>query len=80
MHSIDQVEGTPFLTSDRMSSRSASCLLYELATGQRPFTGDTSLSVLSAILKDSPRPLPELPRDFTRIVKRALNKDPESAR
>ncbi len=56
-------------------------LLYELATGQRPFTGDTSLSVLSAILKDAPRPVaelrPDLPRDFARIVKRALNKDPE---
>ena len=56
-------------------------LLYELATGQRPFTGDTSLSVLSAILKDAPRPVAELrpdsPRDFARIVKRALNKDPE---
>jgi hypothetical protein len=56
-------------------------LLYELATGSRPFTGDSSLAVLSAILKETPRPLsdlkPELPRDFARIVRRALNKDPE---
>src|SRR5262245_48087685 len=56
-------------------------ILYELATGKRPFTGDTSLSVLSAILTDTPRPVgelrPDIPRDFARIVKRALNKDPE---
>jgi Tol biopolymer transport system component len=56
-------------------------LLYELATGSRPFTGDSSLAVLSAILRETPRPLsevkPELPRDFARIVRRALNKDPE---
>ena len=56
-------------------------LLYELATGKRPFTGDTSLSVLAAILKEMPRPVselkPQLPRDFTRIIRRALNKDPE---
>ena len=30
-------------------------LLYEMASGERPFKGDTSLSVLSAIFKDTPR-------------------------
>jgi Tol biopolymer transport system component/predicted Ser/Thr protein kinase len=77
--SPEQAEGKT--VDQRSDVLSLGVLLYELATGQRPFTGDTSLSVLSAILKDSPRPVPELrpdlPRDFTRIVKRALNKDPE---
>ena len=56
-------------------------VLYEMATGERPFHGDTSLSVLSAILKDSPESLterkPQFPRDLARIVRRCLAKEPE---
>jgi hypothetical protein len=56
-------------------------MLYELASGERPFNGDSSVSVLAAILKDTPKSVterrPDLPRDFARIVRRALAKDPE---
>lgn len=56
-------------------------ILYEMATGARPFTGDTNISVLSAIVKNTPKSLtevnPALPRDLARIVRRALAKDPE---
>ena len=56
-------------------------MLYEMATGERPFKGDTSLSVLSAILKETPRPIseiaPALPREFGRIIRRCLAKDPD---
>ncbi len=52
-----------------------------MATGVRPFTGDTPMSILSAIMKDSPAPVTEakrgLPRDFSRIVARCLSKDVE---
>ncbi len=55
-------------------------LFYEMLTGERPFGGDTPTSVLSSILKDTPRPLgeltPSIPRDVQRIVHRCLNKDP----
>ena len=47
----------------------------------RPFAGDTPMSILSAIMKDAPRPVTEakrsLPRDFSRIVMRCLSKDVE---
>jgi len=56
-------------------------LLYELATGQRPFQGGSKLSTLSAILRDDPKPPSELaagvPRDLDKIVLRCLRKDPE---
>jgi len=54
-------------------------LLYEMATGDRPFTGDSPAGVLASILKDTPRRLdevrPDLPADFGPIVDRCLAKD-----
>ncbi len=56
-------------------------LLFEMATGDRPFKGDTQMSVLSAIIKDTPSSVTalnrELPRDLAKIVQRCLAKDPE---
>jgi len=56
-------------------------LLYELATGRRPFLGDTGADLTSAILKESPPPLaelkPDLPRHLGRIVERCLEKERE---
>jgi Tol biopolymer transport system component len=56
-------------------------LLYEMATGERPFKGDTQMSVLSAIIKDTPPSVSELkndlPRELARIIKHCLAKDPE---
>jgi serine/threonine protein kinase len=77
--SPEQAEGKPIdVRSDLFS---LGVILYEMATGVRPFTGDTNLSVLSAIIRDVPKSLtevnPSLPRDLARIVRRALAKDPE---
>jgi TolB-like protein/tetratricopeptide (TPR) repeat protein len=77
--SPEQAQGKP--VDARSDVFSLGVLLYELATGQRPFAGDTSASVISAILRDTPPAVtalrPELPRDVARIVTRALHKDPE---
>jgi len=55
-------------------------ILYELATGRRPFTGATPADVSSAILRDVPLAAlairGDLPRDLNRIVERCLEKDP----
>ena len=55
-------------------------VLYELASGSRPFTGATHADVSSAILRDSPKPLAalrhDLPSDLDRIVSRCLEKNP----
>jgi serine/threonine protein kinase/cytochrome c-type biogenesis protein CcmH/NrfG len=55
-------------------------ILYELATGRRPFTGATPADVGSAILRDTPEPLTkvraDLPASLARVVARCLEKNP----
>jgi Tol biopolymer transport system component len=55
------------------------CLLYEMLTGRRPFTGDTLTDLLSAIVTHEPDwealPLP-VPPAVAHLVRRCLEKDP----
>jgi len=75
--SPEQVEGRPI--DYRSDLFSLGIILYEMATGERPFSGDTWASLVSSILRDSPVPLserrPDLPGDLGRIVSRCLQKD-----
>src|SRR5687768_4628262 len=77
--SPEQAEGRT--VDHRTDIFSLGILLYEMATGQRPFQGETSMSVLSAVLKEQPRPAtelnPSLPSAFSRILKTCLRKDPD---
>jgi eukaryotic-like serine/threonine-protein kinase len=54
-------------------------VLYEMATGQRPFTGDTAEAVHDAILHQVPAPVHELntavPARLDAIIAKALEKD-----
>jgi serine/threonine protein kinase/Tol biopolymer transport system component len=54
-------------------------VMYEIATGQAPFTGNTSAVVFDAILNREPVPAvernPELPAELDRIIKKTLEKD-----
>ena len=53
-------------------------LLYEMASGRRPFLGDTPFEVTSAILKDSPPVLPSsVPARLRSIIFRCLARDPD---
>jgi Tol biopolymer transport system component/tRNA A-37 threonylcarbamoyl transferase component Bud32 len=76
--SPEQVEGQPVDT--RSDIFSLGVMLYEMATGSRPFRGGSAMSVISSILKDSPRAPtevnPAVPRDLDRIIRRCLAKDP----
>ena len=77
--SPEQAEGKPL--DHRTDIFSLGVVLYEMATGSRPFQGDSTASTLSAILRDSPRSLgdirKELPPNLNRIVQRCLAKDPD---
>ena len=57
------------------------CVLYEMTTGRRAFEGATQASLISAIMRDAPRPMAELaplsPPALERVVRHCLAKDPE---
>jgi serine/threonine-protein kinase len=75
--SPEQAEGKP--VDHRTDIFSLGIILYEMATGQQPFTGDTNVSVISSIVKDTPTSVTDLncilPRHLGRIIRRALEKD-----
>ncbi|HEX9689512.1 MAG TPA: protein kinase, partial [Thermoanaerobaculia bacterium] len=56
-------------------------LLYEMATGQKAFSGKSQASLIGAILKDDPAPIssvqPMAPPALDRLVKTCLAKNPD---
>jgi tetratricopeptide (TPR) repeat protein/tRNA A-37 threonylcarbamoyl transferase component Bud32 len=77
--SPEQVQGKAL--DARSDIFSMGIILYEMATGSRPFGGDTSADLISAILRDNPASITELkgelPHHLGRVVRHCLEKDPK---
>jgi len=77
--SPEQVAGS--IVDCRTDIFSLGIVLYEMATGRRPFEGRSSAELATAILRDTPRAIADvradLPADLTRVVRRCLEKDPD---
>jgi TolB-like protein/Tfp pilus assembly protein PilF len=83
------VMGTvPYMSPEQVSGRAADhrtdifslgIILYEMASGRRPFQGTSSAELISSILRDKPPVVTELradlPRDLGRLIRRCLEKD-----
>ncbi len=52
-------------------------VLYEMLSGRRPFTGQTDLHIIDAVLHQTPPPLgDDVPLELRGVVDKALEKDP----
>ncbi|MEO8432914.1 MAG: protein kinase [Acidobacteriota bacterium] len=55
-------------------------VLYQMLTGERPFTGNTAVDMISSILRDKPPSVTalraDLPPDLARVLRRCLEKVP----
>ncbi len=76
--SPEQVGGEP--ADARSDIFSLGCVLYEMLTGRRAFSGATAGQTMAAILRDQPTELSgsggQLPEGLSRIVTRCLEKSP----
>ncbi|HVS04240.1 MAG TPA: protein kinase [Thermoanaerobaculia bacterium] len=79
VHYMSPEQARGQLTDARTDLFSLGTVLYQMATGQLPFQGETQPVVFEAILNRNPRPLaevnPELPPALGMIVDKALEKD-----
>lgn len=76
--SPEQAQGTN--VDGRSDVFALGCVLYEMATSRKAFSGDSPLLTLASILRDEPTPVedltPGVPTELARLIHRALRKDP----
>ncbi len=75
----EQLLGTP--ADPRIDLHALGAVLYEMATGKRPFEGETPAALVDAILHKAPSSArvvnPAISAEFARIIGKCLEKDPE---
>ena len=72
--SPEQLQGKP--ADQRSDIFAFGCVLYEMLSGKRAFEGQSSATVIAAILEREPQPL-QLTPPLTRVMQTCLAKDPD---
>lgn len=77
--SPEQIQGEP--VDSRSDIFAFGILLYRMAAGSLPFTGETQVSILAKILESHPEPPhaknDQVPPELERIIDKCLQKDPD---
>ncbi len=75
----EQIQGSD--VDARSDIFSYGIVLFEMLAGKTPFRGEHDAAMMYSIVNEEPESIlkyrPELPADFDRIIRRALEKDPE---
>jgi Tol biopolymer transport system component/predicted Ser/Thr protein kinase len=75
--SPEQARGLPL--DSRSDQFSFGAILYELASGKRPFSSDSAAQTMAAIIEKDPEPLPQtVPAPLRWIIERCLAKEPSA--
>jgi eukaryotic-like serine/threonine-protein kinase len=79
--SPEQAQGKTSEIDQRSDIFSFGCILFEAATGKKPFEGDSVVKSLHMVIYEPAPPIAELnpsaPAELQRIVRRCLAKDPD---
>src|SRR6266403_2882550 len=79
--SPEQAQGKTKEIDQRSDIFSFGCILFEAATGKKPFEGESVIKSLHMVVYESAPPIAELnpsaPAELQRIVRRCLAKDPD---
>jgi serine/threonine protein kinase/Tfp pilus assembly protein PilF len=79
VHYMSPEQARGLATDARTDLFSLGAILYQMASGDRPFEGDTQAVIFDAILNRDPRPLaeanPAMPEALGPILEKALEKD-----
>jgi Tol biopolymer transport system component len=74
-------QATGGMVDARSDIFSFGAMLYEMATGVRPFSGVSIADTIAAVIGAQPKPpthmVPSLPREVERLILRCLRKEPE---
>src|SRR5258705_6810293 len=79
--SPEQAQAKTAEIDSRSDTFSFGCILFEAATGHRPFEADSVIKSLHKLVYEPAPPLsefnPDAPAELQRIIRRCLEKDPE---